>query len=222
MKKAIQSGLYNCGLFSNTHFISTSILRSAGESLSAYESRCFVTSARWLLDHLRGVAPVKILTDELLPDLPLDDQLLVSRVISYSPACLSLRHSGPSDCFLRMSGAQEVIGTKRVDRRGARGPVAPSRRPSHRPLSLPLPLAGLFRPALGARGCRHQRPAKPPSDAFRQRRHRDGWRRGFHRPRHAAGPRQRAQILHPGAFHPPLSRRSAGCLTFDRESTGIW
>ena len=64
MKKAIQSGLYNCGLFTNTHFISTSILRSAGESLSAYESRCFVTSARWLLDHLRGVAPMKILTDE--------------------------------------------------------------------------------------------------------------------------------------------------------------
>lgn len=77
MKKAIQSGLYNCGFFSNTHFVSTSILRSAGESLSAYESRCFVTSARWLLEHLRDVAPVKVLTDDPLPDLPLDDQLLV-------------------------------------------------------------------------------------------------------------------------------------------------
>lgn len=189
MKKAIQSGLYNCGFFSNTHFTSTSILRSAGESLSAYESRCFVTSARWLLEHLRDVAPVKVLTDEPLPDLPLADQLLVSLLSPSSPARLSLRHSRSSDRFLRLSGAEEIIRARRVDRRRVHRPFASPHWTSLRPHTHSPSHTGLFGPSLSTRGRRQQRSAKSPSDALRQRRHRDGGRRGLHRPRLSAGSR---------------------------------
>ena len=76
-KKAIQSGLYNCGLFNNIHFKDTYTSRLAGESQEALQQRVFLRSAQWLIDHLHGIVTVKVITRDTLPGLPGENQILV-------------------------------------------------------------------------------------------------------------------------------------------------
>ena len=77
MRRAILSGLYNCGLFNNTHFMDTFTLRNAGETSEAFEIARFVKSATWMVDHLKDIASVKVLVDTLIPGIEQEDQILV-------------------------------------------------------------------------------------------------------------------------------------------------
>ena len=76
-KRALQSGLFNCGLFNNIHFQDTYTPRLAGESLEDLQQRVFLRSAQWLINHLHGIATVKVITHYPLSDLPKANQVLV-------------------------------------------------------------------------------------------------------------------------------------------------
>ncbi len=78
MRRAILSGLYNCGLFNNMHFVDTFTLRNAGETSETFEVSRFVKSATWMIDHLKDIASVKVLVDTLIPGIEQEDQILVS------------------------------------------------------------------------------------------------------------------------------------------------
>lgn len=77
LRRAILSGLYNCGLFNNVHFAETFTLRNAGETSESYETARFVKSATWIIDHLKDIASVKVLVDTLIPGMNIEDQILV-------------------------------------------------------------------------------------------------------------------------------------------------
>lgn len=77
IRRAILSGLYNCGLFNNIHFISTFTLRNTRETSEAYEAARFLKSALWMIDHLKDVGTVKVLVDTLIPGIEKEDQILV-------------------------------------------------------------------------------------------------------------------------------------------------
>ena len=79
VKKAVQSGLFNCGVFNNIHFQHTYTSRLAGEDLEAYRQRAFIRSAQWLMNHLKDEAIVIILTADLLPSIPKESQVIVSK-----------------------------------------------------------------------------------------------------------------------------------------------
>lgn len=79
VKKALQSGLFNCGVFNNIHFQHTYTARLAGEDLEAYRQRAFLKSAHWLMDHLKDEVTVIILTTDLIPSIPKESQVIVSK-----------------------------------------------------------------------------------------------------------------------------------------------
>ena len=75
--KALRSGLFNCGLFNNIHFKDTYTPRLAGESVEALQQRLFLRSVQWLINHLQGIATVKVIVHSAIPSLPEANQVLV-------------------------------------------------------------------------------------------------------------------------------------------------